>query len=221
MRFSTRDAFLDRVRAVARSAVARAGARRRPARDGARAPARARARASSSVDSVRARGPARRRRQTATRRLASPEARFRGRAKTFAMSTALRRAARATLGARKVREGCDRATRDRSRGRREKPRARRARTRDGGSRSRATRERYRAIERRDGGTRARRDEGERRRRSIARGDRVWGLLRGDAEDVGSRAGGEKTIGRMRRERMRTDERARGLGFRRRRRARCE
>jgi hypothetical protein len=45
--------------------------------------------------------------------------------------------------------------------------------------------------------------------------------RGDAEDVGSRAGGEKTIGRMRRERMRTDERARGLGFRRRRRARCE
>jgi hypothetical protein len=167
--------------APSRGPPSRAPARVGDPRETARALRRARARASSSVDSVaRARGPARRRRQTATRRLASPEARFRGRAKTFAMSTALRRAARATLGARKVREGCDRATRDRSRGRREKPRARRARTRDGGSRSRATRERYRAIERRDGGTRARRDEGERRRRSIARGDRVWGLRRGDA-----------------------------------------
>ena len=203
-------------------APARVGDPRETARALRRARARARRRVSipSRARAGRRAGDARPRRDISRRRKrASADARKRSRCPRRCAAPRARRSAR---------ERCERdaiARRATGRGGDAKNRARDARERATAVRDRARR--AKDIARSNDGT-----GGRARGATRASGDgdrsRVWcGVCdaatrrRGDAEDVGSRAGGEKTIGRMRRERMRTDERARGLGFRRRRRARCE
>ena len=147
-----------------------------------------------------------RKRSRCPRRCAAPRARRSARERCERDAIARRATGRGGDAKNRARDARERATAVRDRARRAKDIAR---SNDGtGGRAR-------------GATRASGD-GDRSRVGIGCGvcDAAT-RRRGDAEDVGSRAGGEKTIGRMRRERMRTDERARGLGFRRRRRARCE